>query len=141
MTYMVIPTSQCLQFLEDPQQFITNEEYEFTIKELKSWCSDFMHELVDQHSLLTKILKNIDNFFSYDNLLVNSQTSDIEKHYMMMKSTEIGFYCLGTLNDEIQNNIDDLEIDFDNIARDIIIPLLTNSSEIPLYLQCRALWT
>ena len=61
---MLVTDDQMTQILEDPNQFVSDEDNEFTVKDIKSWCNDFIHEVIDQHKQTKMVLPIVDYFLT-----------------------------------------------------------------------------
>jgi transposase InsO family protein len=102
LLYMIMTPEQEELMTEDPNQFISDEDNEFTSKELKSWCSDFILEIIDQHAKIPLILSAIEQL-----LIGHSKQSDShegehidsgsfiyhnESNEFSLKTKEVGLY-------------------------------------------------
>ena len=134
--YMIITKEQESLIIENPNQFISDEDEDFTDKDLKNWICELKEELIDQRSLLGPVLEVKDMFLSNNNPLINEVESEGLKNYFYMKCCEIGLYLFGDLIEDALklNYIEDLKVD--QTITDIIIPAL-KEDKVTLSLQIR----
>ena len=89
LLYMTMTREQEQLMLEDPNQFISDEDNEFTTKDLKSWCSDFMFEVIDQHAKVQYVLNAVEKLLvsNEDDSHLTSNTEEFQ-----LKKKEAGLY-------------------------------------------------
>ena len=150
--FMMIKQDKINMIESDPNQFISDEENEFTIKEIRSWWIDFILELIETLDNLQAVIKVVGKLFILNNKEI---LSNINKNYnennkiillednpeeFQIKRKEIGIHWLGELSDIIEDKIDEIDFSISVVLNSIIVPIFDNSSSYPIYLQGRALW-
>lgn len=144
LLYMTITSEQESLIREEPNQFISDEDNEFTQKELKTWCSDFMFEVIDQHSKLQSVLSAIEMLLVQDNpdeLLDSSEEYLVDNKNFKFKKIEVGLYCLGKLASIINEEGQSIDFNIITVLEQIVAPILHTKADIhPIYLTLRALW-
>ena len=138
LLFMTMTKEQEELLLIDPNQFVSDEDNEFTSKDLKGWWIDFVFEIIDQHSQLPLVLNAVEK------LLVNDTDSDSllrnSTLQLNLKQKEVGLYWLGQLACVIKDEAESTNFNIINVVKTLVYPILKDPHNQPLYLQLRALW-
>ena len=127
--YMIITKEQETLVIEDPNQFIEDEDKDFTEKNLKDWICELKEELIDEYSLTLSILQTKNMLLETRNPLLDEIENEEIKELFHLKLCEIGFYLIGDLAEEGWKVQYSQVFELDSTITDIIIPTLKQIHE------------
>ena len=97
LLYMIITTEQEDLLNNDPNQFISDEDNEFSTKELKNYCMDFIIENIENHEGISVILSAVERLLLQpvnENYNLQTPSSDSKNYIYQNDSPKFKSKCI-----------------------------------------------